>query len=58
MKSLLLALVLLCAPVAVLAGEISIPGKTCTQNCTTSKPVSAPLPLPTQVLLALVSVIY
>jgi hypothetical protein len=57
MKSLLLALVLLCAPVVVLAGEISIPGKTCTTNCT-SQMVSSPTPLQTQILLSLLSLIF
>ena len=57
MKSLLLAAVLLCAPVTVLAGEISIPGKTCTQNCP-SQTVSNPIPLQTQILLSLLSIIF
>jgi hypothetical protein len=62
MKSLLLALVLLCAPVAVFAGEISIPGKTCTENCssqTVSGPTATnPIPLKTQALVFLLSVIF
>lgn len=57
MKSLLLATILLCAPVGVLAGEISIPGKTCTENCPT-QPTSLPLPLQTQITLALLSITY
>lgn len=57
MKSLLLAAVLLCAPVTVLAGEISIPGKTCKENCT-SQTVSTPTPLPTQALILLLRVIF
>ena len=56
MKSLLLAAVLLCAPITVLAGEISIPGKTCTENCP-SQTVSNPIPLKTQILLILLGVI-
>lgn len=54
MKRLLLAAVLLCAPAPVFAGEISIPGKTCTENC---QAVSEPLPLKTQLLLVLLAVI-
>lgn len=56
MKSLLLALVLLCAPLTVLAGDISIPGKTCTENCP-SQTVASPIPLKTQILLILLGVI-
>jgi len=56
MKSLLLAFVLLCAPVTVLAGDIPIPGKTCTENCP-SQTVSSPIPLQIQILLAVLTVI-
>lgn len=58
MKSLLLAAVLLCAPAPVLAGEISIPGKTCTENCPSQAiAIANPLPIKTQILLALLGII-
>jgi hypothetical protein len=57
MKSLLMAAVLLCAPVTILAGEISIPGKTCTENCS-SQTVSNPIPLTTQLLIALLGITF
>jgi len=56
MKSLLLAFVLLCAPATALAGDIPIPGKTCTANCS-SQTVSTPIPLPIQLLLSILGVI-
>lgn len=62
MKSLLLALVLLCTSVTVRAGDIPIPGKTCTENCptqTASAPTAtSPIRLNTQVLLLLLSIIF
>lgn len=60
MKSLLLALVLLCTSVTVMAGDIPIPGKTCTENCP-SQTASAPTatsPLNMQVLILLLSIIF
>lgn len=57
MKALLLAVVLLCAPVAVLAGDIPIPPAppNCTENCRQAS--SSPMPLKTQILLALLGII-
>lgn len=62
MKSLLLALVLLCASVTVRAGDIPIPGKTCTENCpsqTASAPTTTnPVPLNMQALILLLNIIF